>query len=76
MKKLFIVLVLISVPGCVPPKVYRQAGITNYQQQKDLMLCTQNARGWAATNGVEGNMFVEVSVGLRVEECMRNLGYQ
>jgi hypothetical protein len=76
--KLLIVVLTLSVVGCAtrPPKVWYKEGATEEQFRRDQMSCRQYGMQSAQSNGLAGNMFVEVWISDEAAKCLQNLGYR
>ena len=68
----------LSVAGCAtqPPKTWYKDGATDDLFRRDQMSCRQYGMQSASTNGLAGNMFVELWVRDETTKCLQNLGYQ
>lgn len=76
--KLLVVVLALFLVGCVAkaPKVWYKAGATDDQFRRDRLTCRQYGMQSAQANGLAGNLFVEVWVSDRTNECLQGLGYQ
>ena len=74
---LFFAVVALSIGGCAtqPPKVWYKDGGTEEQFRRDQMSCRQYGMQSAQTNGLAGNMFVEIWISDEANKCLQNLGY-
>ena len=71
-------LILSVIAGCAiqPQKVWYKDGVTNEQFRRDQMSCRQYGMQSAQTNGLAGNLFVEIWINDETTTCLQNLGYQ
>lgn len=75
---ILIVAIVFVIVGCAaqPPRVWHKSGATEEQFRRDQMSCRQYGMQSAQTNGLAGNMFVEVWIRDETTKCLVNLGYQ
>lgn len=67
-------IILITLVGCAPT-VYTKQGGTQDSFARDNITCRQVAMQDATMNGLSRNMFVEVYVNNRTNDCLQSLGY-
>jgi hypothetical protein len=80
MSKCFLVFITtVIVVGCaINPVAQRQlvkAGATQEDFRRDMLTCRQYGMQSAQTNGLSGNMFVDIHIEARANECMSDLGW-
>lgn len=68
----------IGLGGCATPNgntTWYKEGATDEQFRRDTMSCRQYGMQSAQTNGMSGNMFVEIWIQNEANDCLRKLGY-
>lgn len=76
----YIALILVSffVTGCAiqPQKPLYKDGATQEDFRRDSLTCRQYGMQSAMTNGLAGNMFVEIWIKDETKKCLNNLGWE
>lgn len=72
-----IITTTLMLSGCAtqPPKVWSKPGASQEDFRRDSLTCRQYGMQSAMANGLGGNMFVEMWIRDKANECLAELGW-